>query len=430
MKKLILLFTTITIVFSLLCLASPKVEADENEDAAIAARLKAVFEDEKTTNHGGDEFVLKGQAASRDTYLLRQYLDSNRNSDLWNHFAGVYIDEEKQMVILLNCENDECKETLSKIGFENDYIIKQCEGSYFINHDISLKIGQTLSEIWNRVSNGEGTEEEKELMEYQPTTIFSDKENKIRVLLVSDTTDELAVAKSIFKKLVGDYDCLIFESAKEEDVTFDHYYYPVQSGCGIMTSGGYLYSVGYRARYLSNHIYVNGIVTSAHGNAIGQTVYLLPFSTSTPLNIGSITIREYSSYADSSFVQLSGNYQGDNSVYYTDAFGGTSNGITLSSYYSTVAVGDTVYKSGRSTYLTSGEVYSTGFNGTINGLNMIDLFMVFEQIAQPGDSGGIAFVTTNGSSGRAVGIVEGGNSLITLFQKLPPTFLYLGVRMY
>ena len=101
---------------------------------------------------------------------------------------------------------------------------------------------------------------------------------------------------------------------------------------------------------------------------------------------------------------------------YSDGQGTTSGGdtITPALYVANVAQGTIVYKVGAKTYKTSGEVTSTNYNTTSNGVSFSNLTKT-KAHCEEGDSGGLVYMYHNGSY-KPVGIVKGyGSTLFSTF---------------
>ncbi len=436
MKKRFEVVSLVIVVFLIGLVLFPNISAEDDEDQVIARKIRNNLEKTAETLQAEDPVLSEDEAPGRDADVFWDYLSDHCGSDIWHHFAGLYLDENRHLVILLSCEEDgdktdcTCRDVLCEIGFETEIVIKGCRGSYYNVMENLREIGRKTAEMNERVRAGKGTEEENELDSHFPSSMHMAYTNSILVRVAAESPEEFEKTVSLFKKLIGDYPDVEFETATEEELNLKDYFYPVRPGCGIQISNAGVYSLGFRARYLEDNVYHYGMVTAAHGNAIGQTVYLFPYSSSTPTLVGSVAIRNYSSSADAAFIEFTGNYQGTQQIYYTDSSGGNTVGPVLDGNYASVAVNMTIQKSGRRTYLSSGMVSSASVTAYVDGVCFSDMFSVYGQIADVGDSGAITYKILNGTTVRTVGIVKAGNESMTLFFKAPAVFLSLGVLMY
>ncbi|MDE5974573.1 MAG: hypothetical protein K2G73_07895 [Eubacterium sp.] len=164
-------------------------------------------------------------------------------------------------------------------------------------------------------------------------------------------------------------------------------------------------------------------MTCAHGNSTEKNVYLSTTATSAN-KIGTILNRSLTnnSNVDVAFIKMASGYTNSNAIYYTSSQPGvTRQGTVLDGTQTTVTVGLAVFKSGVTTYLTSGKVTSTNTSGYVNvdGTKYLikDMFAT-GSISSSGDSGGVTYIINSGAaSGKAVGTVEAGNSSTSLFVK-------------
>ena len=132
---------------------------------------------------------------------------------------------------------------------------------------------------------------------------------------------------------------------------------------------------------------------------------------------------------------MNSNYTPSNVVHYSNSPGQTLQTVTLDGSIGAVVANSYVYKSGRSTYLTSGIINSTSVSDYVSDHNstqyyISDMFRTSSLIAQSGDSGGVTFVGYGSSSGKAVGIVEAGFSNGTYFIKASNILNSFGASTY
>ncbi len=416
-------FSLLLIILCSVFLLVPHTQAEGDSDMELAEilRNKDTERDAACEQTEVDEvWQLKNQAASRDADLVWRFLDKNPESVLHQYFSGMYIDESSQLIVNVFGEENACRKQLTDLGLETKVLVKKETESYYAVKERLSHINAKIIEINEHVQNACGTDEESAFMGYRPCISYYDQSNSILVQMAVIDENDFAYAKGLFIKLVGSYEALSFEACGKDELNFSFYLSPVQPGRGIYISGASDYSLGFRAYYMDGVNKRYGMITAAHGNAIGQSVYFA----STTTNIGSITLRQLSTNIDAAFVQLGGNYGGSQTIY------STSPSEVLDSYISTPTTGTTIYKVGAATGKTGGTVASTSYNATVGTQYITDMISVASQIASTGDSGGITYMVLSGTSRRTVGGVEGGDSTVTLFLKAAAIELFLGVHIY
>ena len=160
---------------------------------------------------------LKNQAAGRDGYLLREYLEKHPDGYLYQHYAGSYIDFNNVFVILFTGEKAAFDEELTQIGFETKVSLKAGKGSYFQNMENIQRMNDAITRINLKVLGEDGTEEEKALMQYYPNVQYDDKENIVMVRFVTDD-DSLERVISLYEKLVGKYEGIVYGICGQADI--------------------------------------------------------------------------------------------------------------------------------------------------------------------------------------------------------------------
>ena len=86
----------------------------------------------------------------------------------------------------------------------------------------------------------------------------------------------------------------------------------------------------------------------------------------------------------------------------------------------TVGLNSCIYKSGATTYLTSGYVSSNSYSGYASDIYFYDLMQADRNMGDDGDSGAVTYIIDrNTIYGKAVGILKGasGNDNRTVFTK-------------
>lgn len=115
--------------------------------------------------------------------------------------------------------------------------------------------------------------------------------------------------------------------------------------------------------------------------------------------LGVCKVSQFSGNSDAAFIAITdSNYEASNTMYYSDVFGNTSDGATISAsdYTTNAPAGTTLYKVGASSYLTSGEVETNGYTVTYSGVTISDTLRT-KALNLKGDSGGCAYIVVNGT---------------------------------
>ena len=434
-KNVIIVFILFLTVFLMCNGGEGYAQADENKE--IADRIRSIFNQESQTFDSAVYPMVtseREQTSVRDATRLQDYIASYPNSVLSGSFGGLYLNEEKDLVVLLTDKPDRFSIDIMQVGFEKTPVYAQVEYSYYETKDALNSINASISEMYSSVMNGKGSQEENMLMSFYPCPEYQDQNNTILLRLVAETDTDFDQARSLFTKLIGDYPMVSFVAALREEVV-KNTYTTVRPGIGIVipissTLGNY-YSLGYKTQYTEGSTVYNGMVTSAHGTVKGEKVYLCPFGNTLGAELGEVYERYLSGSVDASFIKFKSNMVPDVYVYYTNSTGSTTQTVYLNSFVYSPVSGETIYKSGRSSYLSSGVVSSTSTSSYLTGAGYLtDMFAVPECIGFFGDSGAITYRLATAYSGRSLGLCEGGDNDITFFIKATNITAYLVATPY
>ncbi len=368
---------------------------------------------------------------------LLDYVEIN-DDILSQSYGGSYIDDDGYLNIMLTGNQEECNKIIfDMFAYDNPCteIVKYSYKEIMAEKD---KIDSSMEAYITEVNSGKMNAETQSLINSIQTVSYDDINNQIVVSLCNNT-DSAAIAMQsdesqyhtnmndqidTFKEKISDSDIISFDIVNDEiEMTATEW----RPGRGIFvaktstTLSGC--STGYRAKYKYNGTTYSGFVTCAHGNSTGKNVYLSTTATSAN-KIGTILNRSLTnnSNVDVAFIKMASGYTNSNAIYYTSSQPGvTRQGTVLDGTQTTVTVGLAVFKSGVTTYLTSGKVTSTNTSGYVNvdGTKYLikDMFAT-GSISSSGDSGGVTYIINSGAaSGKAVGTVEAGNSSTSLFVK-------------
>lgn len=307
-------------------------------------------------------------------------------------YAGRFLDENGRLVLMYT--------EIPSDKIIDDAIYQKADYSYKYLEKVNKEITERYLEAY--ADDLFSSKHEKEILDSVTGFGIFDKNNKI--IIDVDKLDERKIL--VIKKYLGDYDCVSFrdkEPMKNTSATWN-------AGRKIKDGSGN-FSTGFRAYWIdlsgSRH---NGFVTAGHATSVGSYIY-----NNSGTLIGQCLKNQNGGNTDAAFVEITNsNYSMSNQVYYSDSLGNTG-GVSLdvSNVVTTFTVGQTIYKAGYSTYLTSGEIYSTNYTGTFEGTVCSDLIST-AAYSDFGDSGGVSYVYSGGSY-KIAGILKAKTTLDKLF---------------
>lgn len=356
-----------------------------------------------------DEELMLVQEQSNEEYnkILNEYSGYNETGLLIpekdvvcaDYYAGAYLNNEKELVVLVTDDSLENRQELENITGNPDLIINRAEYSYNYLKSVESDINNYM------LANYQSDDRLANTIE--GVGLYDDK-NCIIVYLAE--YDDITI--ELFRETICDTGAVIFEESVGEardDVS-------VEAGQQIIVDGS-SYSVGFRCRRsLGGGSYEEGFVTAAHGNYVNDSVKV------GAVTIGEVTARQQSGSVDAAFVEITnGSYSGSNDIYDTDwsLYGG--------SYYFP-AVGSTIYKTGYAGGTDSGTVLSTSYDCTLGGVYFTNLG-ASDYYRTGGDSGGIIY-SSSGSTRDIVGIHKGVHSGNSIYVKVLNIVSALSVYSY
>lgn len=133
---------------------------------------------------------------------------------------------------------------------------------------------------------------------------------------------------------------------------------------------------------------------------------------------------------DAAFIRFNSNITYNQYIQYSSVTGSTAQTHYLNGTTYSPAVGNTLYKSGGSTYRTSETISSVSSASYTSGIYFTDMIAVPGAIAGGGDSGGIAYRLVSGNSAGILGIVKAVNNDVTFFIKASNINSILGLTSY
>ena len=362
----------------------------------------------------------------------------SEDDELSQCFSGAYLNEDFVLVVMLSGERSACERIVTEELGCRGVLFEQGTGSYLeIRKQLSEMNQQVAAMYQHRYEEGSQDKDLVALIDSKPIVVLDEKNNQISVsftsLFVGEEMEMMKtenLGKSVdtvnslvetFESYVGKYENIRYavesEPAQEivssttEDWRPGRALYTFKSGSAIR------FSTGYRAQYTYNSRDYYGFVTCGHGaSTTGQSVYLNNVLDSS-YKIGVIMNYSIGNTIDAAFLRkTNSSYTASNAIFYTSSTGITTPGTILDGTQTNVAVGSIIYKSGATTYLTSGTVTSVNESVAVDyswgTVYLYDLILSTTMNIQGGDSGGVVFIPIGGSSvyGKAVGIVTSRRS--------------------
>ncbi len=457
MKRLFAIFLSAAIMLPIgTTMAFAETDTAESKDREIAMSVKeelysVVKKNEVIEPAPSADFIRRSAAARECDNSIREHLEAV-DDELRRHFSGSYLDSSGDLVILLSCDTSACKEQIIAETGYMDASFEDGNGSYYDTMAALEAINHRIYTTQEAVKAGEADASAVEMMKMYPCAEYEPQTNTITVTLAvepellpyitaSGSAEELTVSRvpqtmqylankyrnnfsELNDRIIGNtpdtislqvipgngYNSIVNAT---EEWRPGRYIFIATSG----TSTGSACSTGYRARYWHSGTMYYGFVTCAHGNNIGNTVYI-SYPGSTTGKLGEILNRAYDGTVDVAFIRMTNrNYTNGQAVYYTSSQPGvTRQGAVLDGTQTTPSVNDMIYKSGMKTYLTWGYVNNTNASGYDGTTYFSGLISADRAMADSGDSGAVTYVLSGvGSNAKAVGILKGGNASNTIF---------------
>ncbi|MDD6262494.1 MAG: hypothetical protein PUA83_05345 [Clostridiales bacterium] len=337
------------------------------------------------------------------TEFKHQKLNGEIAADYPDYYAGAYINNDGELVILVTDSSDSITSKVSELTRNTEINIEYAPVSYNTLEAQKNLIFNTALSIRTAALSAETSTRENEVVNVANSVVgvgLNEKENKI-VVCISDTSKANI---SAFRKYISDYENISFELSG----TIDEQATAIKAGDAAYNTAGNICSIGYRAKYTtSGGTTYYGFVTAGHAVAGGQ--YAI-YHNSTGVYCGSVyTYQHQSNLADAAFITLSSNV-----TMGTSTKKGVS--ITGSSSIPSVATNQTVYLEAKSTSSTSaltGTVKGTSYSWvSSSGITISDAIRIdYGEATYAGDSGGIVYAYSGGYY-KAIGIHTGYNSLL------------------
>ena len=304
-----------------------------------------------------------------DVEYLQRYVDDNE--DVKKVYGGCYIDDNKKLHVLFTEDVDENEINNINKTISSDIVYETSRYTIY-------ELNALQENVVNYISKETADLVLKELIEDIVGVGISQERNTVFVEIKNCNEKKI----DIFKKMISNSSAITFENVVKVE-----YVYALNPGQGISigssTSNAGTYSIGFRCyRLLSTGGYIEGFVTAAHNNAVGENVYV------SNKNIGTIAAweRTNNGTVDAAFVRIT-----DDEYVSVHTTHNKNNVLVPGSYVGSFSSGETVKKEGSGTGYTSGKIKSASYtlNGTVTTRDCVSA----TYNCAPGDSGGIVYQT-------------------------------------
>ena len=377
-KKIVLCIFLVTVI--IIHSYSRYVNASEETGGRM---LKEMYYEQLRSVSQDNEVNNKNEERTLETYkanqkIMREKFKTNVDT---SYYGGSFIDENKLIVMTNNKQKIQKERISADVYSDCKYSYEELENTY-----------DELNNMADKFSRVNKKDKKNNILNNVCEFGISIQENRV-IIGLKDINDTNTIDK--IKKCVSKCDTLKFiESTKVSENSTS-----LRLGRKIFVyhnngKGSYL-SIGIKAYYInSKGKKVHGFITAGHGTEkTGENVYIS--NDVSKAAIGKVVKRKYSGKVDAAFVKLTNSdYNISRTVYYSNAKGNTSGGVTISKNIYTVlgegAIGSTVYKAGYRTYLTKGKLLSDRATCIVDGVTMKDLYKSSYKSGH-GDSGGVVY---------------------------------------
>ncbi|MDL2218647.1 S1 family peptidase [Christensenellaceae bacterium OttesenSCG-928-M15] len=311
------------------------------------------------------------QANDKYIVLLTEWaFDKNNISDLDAKFpefyGGCYIDENKDLIILVTDISEEIREYFSRLIDMNNVILKKVQYSY----------SELLNEH-DKITSAVLRQSKNQFVEAIAGVGISMQQNAVALYIVPETADTLKKARASVTSFPG----VVTIEAEGKDKTTAAIY--PGDRMAFRSAGFWAYRNG-----------VLGLVTCGHNTSQGETIYQGTGATA----FGTAEKVVFSGTCDASFVKRTNSS-------FTPSRSVSGHGFSLhpSGYISILAVGANVYSRGYITGAKSGTVKDNNYTASYGIRSLI----LTDVTAGLGDSGGVVAASGNSSTRYITGIISG-----------------------
>lgn len=317
--------------------------------------------------------------ACRNYEIVQDTVEADKSVE--NVYSGAYLNDDEELVVYLS------DETTKKVSNKISNIDKDIKVEYVSNTMSELiKMKKSISKAAFE-TNSQELDFVKE--------VYLDEENNCIVVGITDLTKE---KEEIFKSIIADDSMVKYQNVEKTNEKYEAT--TLNGGRAIYSiKGGYVYraSIGFRAKNIGK----KGLVSAGHfGNTMGMKIYA---DKACQKQIGKVTIYGQSGSVDACFIEITNSsYTAGNKIHYKDSEGKTG-GVALSVEAKSPTKNTAVFKSGSSTFLTSGKVTSSSWDGKVGDIAYVDLVRA-TYTSDNGDSGGTIYKKNSDGTYSLVGI--------------------------
>ncbi|MGN0489070.1 MAG: hypothetical protein ACI4HO_07410 [Ruminococcus sp.] len=398
----------IFIIIAVGIIPASAIEETQNESGGAKLKL-SLIEDQKLRKEAianvdisvSDE---EEQALDDNKALMKAVVtkDKKEKKEYADYFAGSYIDDDESLVVQFTrdakkSEINECMENVSDSAEIEivKYSYEDIKAQYEKDSDL-------MAELSDAVKNGTATDLQKSVSNNLVSIALSQEEN-CNIITLKEVTEK---SKNDFITCFGDKN-VIFKESKSEEISKCKTLVKPGSSFAIYKSGAYYYgrSVGPRLYYeKADGSTIYGFLTAAHCvDEMGQIVYYK--KDGEYVKYGHVSSYKNSGCADAAFIKQTNTTDFSTSKYtaYSNSTGSKTEkykacqNCTYAYLGLDVVEGATIYKCGKTTYLTKGKITNTEYSATIDGTSHKDLVLTTCN-CDFGDSGGVVFTIHNSNT--------------------------------
>lgn len=364
MRRKLLKVLALTAVFSFSSAfnVSLAFAAENTESGALQALSENDTEiNSMFTMENKQKEAQKAYAELMETMDSPQLYSREPNMSYKEYYGGAYVGDDNVLVVNVTTPSDNVKKEIQEITESQNVKFKEVMYSY-----------EQLMDLYEIISDKMKN---------------SDLKEKINCFYVDETNNRVVV-EVLDDKAINDFNQ---EILCNEAVTFNVVKEAISTDATIqpgdrLTIGNGGYSAGWRAwRINGSGNYVEGFITSAHGNSVSDEV-----RTASGTVFGTIGVRAMSDTVDAAFAKCT-----NNTIELSNVIKYSGNSLKDRSYIISIPEGYTVYKVGNTTGLTSGKVISNNCSMSVYGITISD-FVKTDYTSEGGDSGGLVYTNVDG----------------------------------
>lgn len=337
------------------------------------------------------QFIANQNAGTKQNDKILKYFEQlnttrgisyNENKSLGypEYYGGSYLNEQGNLVVLLKSNNNNSNAI---------YLLRNVSENDSLNYEYVKYSLSELTSYIKLIKNYKQNNGNDLLAQDITSWALYDKDNIIEVCIKNLTTEKI----NLFKKNIINTDAIIFKNVTDtpqfcsdiddEDNTSSSGFL-IYAGTPVSVNGIRQISLGFPAYRDINNGRQYGFVTCAHNVYVDDYISTEDGATSAPINrIGTVEMRRLGYQYDVSFVSLESDERGSCAI--DDTF---STLIPSNEEISYPVAGKKVHVDSRYKNSASGNILSTNFSGTTEGVYFENLVKISVKVKK-GDSGGL-----------------------------------------